>query len=69
LKDFYRYLGGQVSVELKNRKTFKRLQNSTSRTGSSTDTTLGSTDTTRTSIRITHSSEQGSFGMGLLLIP
>ncbi|MBA0683729.1 hypothetical protein Goari_025361, partial [Gossypium aridum] len=42
-------------------KTLKRLQNSTDRNGSSTETT-------RTSIDKTHSSKQGSFGLGLLSI-
>ncbi|MBA0817471.1 hypothetical protein Gohar_021497, partial [Gossypium harknessii] len=50
-------------------KTLKRLQNSTGRTESSTDTTRGSTDTTPTSIGRTHSSVQGSFGLGSLLKP
>ncbi|MBA0738352.1 hypothetical protein Gogos_011720, partial [Gossypium gossypioides] len=50
-------------------KTLKKLQNSTSKTGSSTDTTLGSTDITRTSIGRMHSNKQGSFSLGLLSIP
>ncbi|MBA0780140.1 hypothetical protein Gotri_004280 [Gossypium trilobum] len=49
-------------------KTLKRLQNSTGRIGSSIDTTLGSTNTTQTSISRTHSSVQGSFGLGSLSI-
>ncbi|KAG4129118.1 hypothetical protein ERO13_D09G058025v2 [Gossypium hirsutum] len=43
-------------------KTLKRLQNSTDRNGSSTETT-------QISIDKTHSSKQGSFGLGLLSIP
>ncbi|MBA0701586.1 hypothetical protein Goari_027291, partial [Gossypium aridum] len=50
-------------------KTLKRLHNFIGTIGSSTDTTLGSTDTTRTSIGITHSSESGTFRLGLLPIP
>ncbi|MBA0811036.1 hypothetical protein Gohar_002971, partial [Gossypium harknessii] len=50
-------------------KTLKKIQNSTGRTESSDDTTLGSTDTTQTSISRTHSSKQGSFGLGLLSTP
>ncbi|MBA0574720.1 hypothetical protein Golob_007003 [Gossypium lobatum] len=49
--------------------TLKRLQKSIGRTSSSIEITLCSIDTAWTFIGRTHSSKQGSFGLGLLSIP